>query len=323
MEGNVSKPEQARQIQLLSIIAPVYNEAIGIRHFIEEVAGICDAAGLNYEIVLIDDGSTDDTWSAIQELASQSNKTKILAAKFSKNYGKEAAILAGLSEASGDAFLLIDSDLQHPPAVIPEFIEAYEAHADVVIGRKTSRPDQSGFTRFGASVWSKLFQAVTKIDVRNTTDFRLISPKVKELILRTSSSRSFFRFESSSFGFEQAFVDFDPSPRQHGSTKFNFLKLARLASNSVTASSTRPLHLVSLLAALTIFAGLVLSIQTFVNWLNGNAASGFTTVILLLLLIGGVQMLALGIIGEYIGELVGINRRRPIFVIERTIRSGR
>lgn len=301
-------------VTYLSVVAPVHNESESIKNFVFEVQKILEKIGFGYEIILVDDGSTDDSWEQLKSLSSF--MPQIRAVKLSKNFGKDGAIFAGLSVASGEVTVVLDSDLQHPPSLIPEMLEIHNSGIDIVIATKNSRPDQSLLVKAGASIWSTVFQFLSGYNVRNTTDFRLIGKRQRELLLQTVNSRSFFRFRSGSEGFSQQRIYFDPDPRESGTTTFNFWKLSTLAVRSITSSSTRPLHFVTIAAVLAIFSGFVLSTHTFIMWLLGESTSGFTTVILLILFIGGLQLLSLGIIGEYMSNLTEISQKKPAFVIE-------
>lgn len=304
-------------LDTISIVAPVFNESSNVRTFAAAIDAVMQTRpDIKYELFLVDDGSTDDTWECIATLSNES--PHVTGVKLSKNFGQDGAIFAGLSLATGDATIVMDSDLQHPPNLIPEMLSRFDTGFDIVSARKSSRPDQGLLVRLGAHLWGRAFKLLTGYDVQNTTTFRLISSQVREQINSSTNRREFFRFESNRYGFSQSELLFDPAPRAFGTTKFNAKKLSKLALRSITSSTTRPLHFVSVVAILTLFLGVILAIQTVVHWANGSSPTGFTTIILLVLFMGGAQMMALGIIGEYIGELVEVSKKRPMFVIEMT-----
>lgn len=298
----------------LSIVAPVHNESTGVSEFVGRVRSVLVDWGGELEIVLVDDGSTDDSWARIEEICARDGDVRGL--KLSRNFGKDPAVYAGLAAATGDAAVVLDSDLQHPPELIPQMIAAWEEGAEIVIARKRTRPDQSAVVRAGSRAWGRMFAKLSGIDIQNTTDFRLLSKRVREELLGPGVRRPFLRGDSAILGFPTRMIEFDPAPRPYGHSKFGFRSLFTLALRSVTTFSTKPLHFVSAAALVLMLFAVALGIQTLVQWLNGTAQTGFTTVILLLLVIGSLLLLGLGIIGEYIAAIFEAVRDRPAYIVE-------
>lgn len=301
----------------ISIVSPAHNESVGIQHFASAITKTFSDLNLKWELIFIDDGSQDDTWLQIRD-ASISNPN-VRGIKLSKNYGKDWAIQAGLRLATGDAVIVMDSDLQHPVEVIPSFLEKWGEGSDIVIAKKTTRPDQSILVKAGANLWGKLFSNLSGISIHNTTDFRLLSAQAKSEVVSRTSNRPFFRGDSSSIGFKTTTIEFEPAERVHGKTKFNFSRLFQLAVRSITSFTVKPLHFVTAVSLITMVIAAVLLIQTFVNWFTHNAADGFTTVISIMLLLGSFQLLGIGIIGEYLGLIVeNLDKKKEVIVETQT-----
>lgn len=301
----------------ISIVSPAHNESVGIELFASAIANTFSQIALNWELIFIDDGSTDDTWTQIQDLSRTNPKVRGI--KLSKNYGKDWAIQAGLRAATGEAVIVMDSDLQHPVSVITDLLNEWTNGFDIVIAKKTSRPDQSTIVKAGANLWGKLFSNLSGISIHNTTDFRLLSARAKSEVVSRSGNRPFFRGDSSSIGFKTTTVEFEPAERIHGKTKFNFSNLFQLAIRSITSFTVKPLHFVTAVSLITMVIAAVLLVQTFVNWVTHHAADGFTTVISIVLLLGSFQLLGIGIIGEYLGLIVeNLDKKKEVIVETQT-----
>lgn len=306
-------------MSLVSVIAPVYNESAGgVDAFVARVEDVLSTWQGDFEIILVDDGSADESWARIEDIAAQ--KQNVRGLKLSRNFGKDPAMYAGLEHAQGDVAVVLDSDLQHPPELIVDMLAQWQAGgAEIVIARKRTRPDQSFVVRLGSNLWGgRTFARLSGgIDIQNTTDFRLVSRRVRLKLLEQGVHRPFFRGgDSSILGFRTVMVEFDPAPRSTGRSSFRIGSLARLAMRSITTFSTKPLHLVSAASVFLMIAALVLGIQTLVQWFNGNAQTGFTTVILLILFVGSLLLFGLGVIGEYIAAIFEAVRGRAAYIVE-------
>lgn len=301
---------------LVSIVMPVYNEDKHITTSVETVKNILIKNNINYEFVLIDDGSKDTSWEKLTELSKADKKVRSI--RLSRNFGKEAALCAGLSETSGEAVVVLDSDLQHPPELIPEFVRIWmEEDVDVVEGVKSDRGKESFFHRFCANFFYKLLFRLTEIDLLNASDFKLLDRKVVEAMLSMPEKITFFRGMSAWVGFERRKVPFVVQDRVEGQSKWSFKRLLNLAVTSITSYASAPLKLIIRLGVIMFVGSVILGIQTLVRYCLGNSLEGFTTVILLLLFIGSVIMVALGIIGLYLERIYHEIKGRPRYIISR------
>ena len=277
----------------ISIIIPVYNEEKQIEETVGIILQILSGNGIECEFILVDDGSADGTWETISRLAR--NYSCVSAIKLSRNFGKEAAICAGLERARGDACLIIDSDLQHPPSLIPEMARLWRIEGyDVVEGIKSSRGKESFVTRIGASLFYKLLKLLSGYDLENTSDFKLLDRRVVEAWKKLGERNTFFRGMSTWVGFKRVSIPFNVSERKTGKSGWSFFKLLKLAIDAITSYSSVPLQVVTLIGVLFLLGSVVLGIQTLYKKFAGQALSGFTTVILLQLIIGSCLMISLG-----------------------------
>lgn len=298
----------------LSIVIPAFNEADGLPGLIERVQRVLAQRSLaGYELILVDDGSQDQTWSTIESISRASHPVRGIA--LARNFGKEAAVLAGLEASRGQAVLVMDGDGQHPPEKIPQFIEAWRSGADLVEGVKTSRSDQSWFSRLASRLFNRAFSRMTGVDLNEASDFRLLSRPAVDALLALPERAFFFRGLSSWMGYPTARVDFETAPRTSGRSKFSTWSLARYAAKNTTAFTAAPLQWVTIAGLLFTLFAIGLGFQTLWLWYSGRAVEGFTTVILLILIHGGVVMTALGLIGQYIAQIHQEVKRRPRYLV--------
>ena len=298
---------------MLSVVIPSYCEGSGVIETIDAVAGVLRDAGISYEIIVIDDGSTDDTWSFLER--ARPEHPRLRAIRFSRNFGKEAAIWAGLRHASGGAVLVMDADLQHPPERIPEMHRIWrDTRVDVVEAVKTHRGKEPLLNRLGARLFYALMNRLSGFDLDRATDFKLLDRRAVDLLLRLEERNLFFRGIVAWMGFKRARVAFSVPDRTRGRSKWTFVKLAGLFTRSITAFSTLPLQLITLAGFLFLIFSLILGTKVFVQWWMGEAVEGFTTVILLLEIIGSLLMLSLGILGTYLARIYEEVKRRPLYV---------
>lgn len=304
----------------ISILLPFYNEAEQIPVTLNAVEAVLKSMACTYELVLVDDGSKDNTWAVLQQAAAM--RPGIRAIHFSRNFGKEAAICAGLDQVTGDAVILMDGDLQHPPAYIPEMVRLWaEDGYEVVEGVKTKRQKESALARGAARTFYRIFRWLGGFDLQNASDFKLLDRKVVDAWRGLTERTTFFRGLSAWLGFRRTTFKFIVADRTIGQSKWRLSHLIRLSLSAVTAFSSRPLQLITLMGGLSVIGALVLIIQTLVNYGTGHAADGFTTVILLQLLIGGLIMISLGLIGVYIGRIYDEIKGRPRYIISEVRES--
>lgn len=302
----------------ISMIIPVYNEEKQIEKSLKVIGEILDKLNIAYDYILIDDGSTDNTWKVLKQLSDEMPRLKAL--RLSRNFGKEAALCAGLEAADSDACIIMDADLQHPPEIIPEMIRLWRDEGfDVVEGVKASRGNESLINRLGAVWFYKLLKKLSGFDLDSASDFKLMDAKVIYAWRSMEERNTFFRGMSYWVGFNRTSIPFIVAERTIGQTKWSFLRLFRLAVNAITSFSSIPLQFVTFLGVVFLAGSFLLGIQTLYMKFKGIAVSGFTTVILLLLIIGSSLMISLGIIGTYIARIFDEVKARPRYLISERI----
>jgi dolichol-phosphate mannosyltransferase len=304
-----------KEMALLSIVLPAYDEEENIANTAAVLSGLLEKNGIEYELVFISDGSRDATYAEIVKAAEKNSRIK--GAEFSRNFGKEAGIFAGLELTSGDAVVVMDCDLQHPPEVILEMWEKWQNGAEVVEGIKKSRGRESLGHRLSAGLFYKIMSRLIRMDMNASSDFKLLDRKVVDVLLSLPERNTFFRALSFWVGFRTETVCYEVQERQFGKSKWSLFSLMRYAVTNATSFSTLPLQMVTVMGLVSILFSLILGIQTLVRFLMGNAVEGFTTVILLILIIGGFLMLSLGIIGHYIARIYEEVKGRPKYIIRR------
>ena len=300
---------------LLSIVLPAYNEEQNIANTAEVLKNCLESAGMDYELVFISDGSKDGTFKEIQKAAAGDSRIK--GAEFSRNFGKEAGIFAGLELTTGDAVIVMDCDLQHPPQVIPEMWEKWQQGAEIVEGIKKSRGEESLGYKLSAGLFYKIMSKLIKMDMNASSDFKLLDRKVVKVLLELPERNTFFRALTFWAGFQTETVEYEVQERQFGESKWSFWSLMKYAITNATSFSTLPLQMVTVMGVVSILFSVILAVQTLVKYLLGNAVEGFTTVILLILIIGGFIMLSMGVIGHYISRIYEEVKGRPKYIISK------
>ncbi len=298
---------------LLSIVIPAFNEEENIANTARVVREVMENARIPYEIIFVSDGSKDTTFDKVLTLAKEDRRVRGL--EFSRNFGKEAAMFAGLAAAKGGCVAVMDCDLQHPPQTIVEMYRKWEEGFDVVEGIKNSRGNESGIYKFFAKTFYKIISAFTGFDMANTSDFKLLSKNVVDVLLSMPERKTFFRAMSFWAGFKSCQIPYDVAERAFGTTKWSFFKLLRYGVSNIMAFSTRPLSIVSYIGGISVLAGVAVSVQTLIRWASGKALEGFTTVILLLLFLGGGILMGLGLIGKYVAAIYEEVKQRPRYVV--------
>jgi len=302
-------------MSLLSIILPSYNEEQNIGNTAKVLAELLEKEQIDYELIFVSDGSADKTYEEILK-AAQSNP-KIKGAEFSRNFGKEASIFAGLQLACGDACIVMDCDLQHPPHVIPEMWNLWQQGYEVVEGIKSKRGKESLGYKMSAGIFYKIMSKLIRMDMNASSDFKLIDRKVVNVLLELKERNTFFRALTFWAGFNTTTVEYEVQERQFGESKWSLVSLMKYAITNATSFSTLPLQLVTIMGVISILFSVVLAIQTLAKYLMGTAVEGFTTVILLVLIIGGFIMLSLGVIGHYIARIYEEVKGRPKYIISK------
>lgn len=300
---------------MLSIIIPSYNEQDNIVRTFETIKDILDRNSIPFEILFVDDGSKDLTYMRIHTLSQTNPEVKGLS--FSRNFGKEAAIFAGLETADGGCCVVMDCDLQHPPAVLPQMYKLWCEGYEVVEGIKTSRGKESFLHTLCAKSFYHLISKATGIDMSSASDFKLLDRKAVDSLLILPERAPFFRALSSWVGFRTTTLPFEVQERTIGTSKWSVFSLFKYAIQNITAFSGAPMQFVTLMGWIMLFASVILGLQSLYRYFTGTALEGFTTVILLQLIIGSVLMISLGIIGHYISRIYDEIKARPRYIISK------
>lgn len=294
---------------------PAFNEEAGIARSVSRVTSVLADTKMQWEIIIVDDGSKDSTYERICELARLDKR--IIGVRLSRNFGKEAALLAGLRMATGDAVITIDSDLQHPPEVIKQLLGEWRHGAKVVHGVKGNRKSDSGVVRLRARIFNKLMKMTAGLDLYQTSDFKLLDRAAVKAITDYLPERlRFYRGLAAWAGFRAAYVRFEVAEREDGQSKWSVVQLVGLAVTAITGFTALPLRIVTILGLMTLALGIAVGGEAFYSWTQGRAVSGFATVVLTLLILGSFTMISLGIIGEYIARIYEEVKKRPVYLIE-------
>ena len=302
----------------LSIVCACFNEEECLPELYRRITAVCGQLGLPYEVVLVNDGSRDQTWQRMLDFAG--SDPRLMCVNLSRNFGHQAALMAGLSVCQGEHILILDADLQDPPELLPEMLAQMDKGFDVVYGQRRSRSGESLFKRLTAAVFYRMLAWLTDISIpRDTGDFRLLSRRALDAVLRLPERPQFLRGMVSWIGYRQTGLLYDREARYAGRTKYPLRKMLGFALDAVVAFSTKPLMIASLAGLLTFLFALLLFVYSLISWLSGGTVHGWTSLMAGIALLSGVQLLVLGIIGAYLGRLLEQSRGRPIFVIERIV----
>jgi len=315
------EPSERPKSPLISVVIPVFREAAQIPDLVASVRNHLNEAGARYELVLVDDGSPDDSWATIT--AEAKRDASIRALRLSRNFGKESALCAGLEHACGDAVIVMDADGQHPPSLLPEMLSRWQSTgADIVEAVKIRRGRESISSKLGALLFYELLNKLSGFHFKGASDFKLMNRKAVNAWLEMPERNVFFRGMTVWMGFKTVQVPFEVVPRSAGQSAWSALKRLKLALVGITAFSSFPLHFVTLAGGIFFLVSVVLGVQTLYLKLVGRAVSGFATVILLELIIGSLLMISLGIIGEYLARIYEEVKRRPRYVVTESINSA-
>ena len=300
---------------MLSVVLPSYNEEKMIPIAASRLGKILSEAKIDYELLFVDDGSHDRTWEEIRRCAKDDRH--VVGVHFSRNFGKESAMFAGLEQARGDCVVVMDCDLQHPPEKIVEMYRLWEEGYEVVEGIKEDRGEESAFHKFASNSFYSLISRATGMDMAASSDFKLLDRKVVDTLNALPERNVFFRALSFWVGFKKAEVRYRVQERTEGVSKWSTKSLIKYAVTNIASFSSAPLHMVTVMGVLTLVVAVVFGIISLVQKLMGVAQPGFTTVILLLLIIGSFLMISLGIIGYYLARIYDEIKGRPRYIISR------
>lgn len=304
--------------KLVTILVPAYNEEAVLLMLYDRLKALMDAnTAYNFEVLLVNDGSKDKTFSIMQELRSKDKRINYL--NLSRNFGKETAMIAGLDYAKGDCVIIIDADLQDPPELIPEMLQYWEQGYDDVYAKRKSRKGETWLKKFTSKMYYKVLQSMTKVEIqKDTGDFRLLDRRCVEALKQIRESQRYTKGLFSWIGYNKKEILYDRDPRAAGQTKWNYRNLVNLSIDGITSFTTSPLRWSAILGILVSLAGfiymLVIIIKTLVN---GVEVPGYASTMVVILFLGGVQLIFLGVIGEYLGRAFYETKGRPLYFIER------
>jgi polyisoprenyl-phosphate glycosyltransferase len=303
---------------LVSVVIPLYNEGSHVRELLSDLKEALQQTGCRFEVVLVDDGSPDDTWERIKDEARA--LPNLRAVRLSRNFGKELALCAGLERARGDAMVVMDGDGQHPPSLVPIMVEKWRTSgADIVQAVKAKRGRESATSKVGAFLFYVILNKLSGFELRGASDFKLMNRKVLDTWLAMRERNVFFRGMTAWMGFNVAQIRFDVALRRTGKSGWSYLRRAKLALIGITTFSSFPLHFVTFAGVIFFIFAVGLGIQTLYLKLAGRAFTGFATVILLELIIGSLLMISLGIIGEYLARIYEEVKGRPRYIVTESI----
>jgi dolichol-phosphate mannosyltransferase len=306
---------------VLTVVAPLYNERETVEEFHRRLTAALEPLGA-YEIVLVDDGSTDTSWETMYGIAAVDDRVRLL--RLSRNFGHQIALTAGLDAARGDAVVLIDGDLQDPPELIPELVARWHEGYDVVYAVREQREGESRLRLWAISAYYTLFRRMAATDIpANTGDFRLLSRRAVDALARMPERARYLRGMTSWIGFRQTGVPYRRDARYAGTSKYPFGMLWRLASDGITSFSVAPIRLVTRIGAvMLVFCVGVLAWTLYVRFFTDNAPQGWTSLLAVVLLLGGMQMLGIGIVGQYIARIFEETKQRPLYFVSETVERG-
>jgi glycosyltransferase involved in cell wall biosynthesis len=301
----------------ISILIPAYNEQEVLRHLYERLHKLAgETPNYAFEFLFVNDGSRDKTLEVIKAYAAKDPRVSYI--NLSRNFGKETAMIAGLDNVHSDATVIIDADLQDPPELIPKMIELWEQGYDDVFAKRKSRAGEPWLKRITSSLFYKTLQKSTHIPIQQDTgDFRLLDKRCVEALVQFRESQRYTKGIFSWIGYKKKEIEYDRDPRMAGETKWNYFKLINLAIDGITSFTTAPLRISSVLGILVSFSAFIYIIYLVVRTtLFGTDLAGYPSMMAVILFLGGVQLLSLGVIGEYIGRIFNESKNRPLYFIE-------
>ncbi|WP_106797699.1 glycosyltransferase family 2 protein [Rhizobium sp. H4] len=310
------------QAPFLSIVAPCHNEEEGLREFCRRASAAAQSvAGDAFELILVDDGSSDGTWEIISELAAK--VPQVLGVRLLRNHGHQLASTAGLSASRGERILLIDADLQDPPELLLMMMPIMERGADVVYGQRTRREGETWFKLATASLFYRTLSRLASVTIpRDTGDFRLMRRRVVDILLAMPERDRFIRGMVSWIGGRQVALPYERDARFAGTTKYPLRKMINFALDAITSFSTTPLRIATWLGMISAGIAMALLVYTFIRWLQGETVTGWSSIMAAVSAFSAIQLICIGIIGEYLGRLVQESKKRPMFMIEAILRGN-
>ena len=308
----------------ISLIIPSYNEEKSIRPFYERTKKVFEKIknsdeNTKYEFIFVNDGSEDSTWNEISKLAE--TYTNTVGVNFSRNFGKESAIMAGLKVAEGDCCVVIDCDLQHPPETILEMYNLWKKGYEIIDGVKADRGKESIFHKGSASLFYKIMSNAIGFDLRNGSDFKMLDRKVVNVLLSLTEYHVFFRGLTSWVGFNRISVEYKVEERKFGTTKWSTYSLIKYALKNISSFSTVPMQLVTYIGIVFLAFFLIVGIYTLISYILNNTVSGYATIVCLILIVGSCNLIGIGIVGYYVSKIFEQVQNRPSYIISDLIKS--
>ena len=305
----------------LSVIVPAFNEAQGIAAFLDVLFGVLRGCCARFDVWIVDDGSRDDTWQRLR--CARERYPELRGLRFTRNFGKEAALLAGLRQATGAAVVVMDSDGQHPPSLLPQMLEIWRAgEAQIIAAQKAARPTDSRIERVNAHLFNSMMRIMTGLDLSGASDYRLLDRRVVDALLAFPERVRFFRGMTVWTGFTTKHLAFDVAPRIAGTSRWSTRQLTKLAINAITAYSAKPLSLVFRLGLIGMLAAFVLFLQAVYSWTVGIAVSGWTSVTVVILFFGSANLLGIGVLGAYLAQIFDEIKARPEYLIKQELEAA-
>ncbi|MGH2447433.1 MAG: glycosyltransferase family 2 protein [Chloroflexota bacterium] len=318
MEAKLPVADALTDTPVFSIVAPIFNEAETVTHFYERVVTVMESLGQPFELVLVNDGSQDESFAIMRGLHEADQRVRVV--DFSRNFGHQIAISAGLDHAAGQAVIIIDSDLQDPPELIPKLIERWRAGAEVVYAQRATRAGETPFKLITASAFYSVLRRLTAVNIpRNTGDFRLLDRTVVDSLVAMKEQHRFMRGLSAWVGFRQEAITYHRSERFAGTTKYPFRKMLRFSVDAITSFSHVPLQLATTLGFILAGISLLGILAAIILRLVNHAIVGQATTLILVLFLGGIQLIFLGVIGEYLGRIYDEVRARPLYIVREVL----
>lgn len=305
----------------ISVVIPMYYEEEVVKECYSKMTEVLQKINeYDYELICVDDGSRDKTLQILEQLAVNDEKLKVIS--FTRNFGHQCAVAAGLKYVSGDVVVIIDADLQDPPRLIPEMLKLWEQGNEVVYGKRKKREGESAFKLFTAKIFYKTLNALSDVDIpRDTGDFRLVDRKVVDVMNSMPEHNKFLRGLWGWIGFKQVPYEYERKERVAGKTKYPLKKMLKLASDGIIGFSTKPLKIVGLLGIISIFISIAILIYSLISYAYGlnNLTAGWTSIMVTITLFSGVQLFSIWIMSEYIGRIYDESKRRPEYIVEKLI----
>ncbi|AMK77232.1 MULTISPECIES: glycosyltransferase family 2 protein [Methylomonas] len=306
---------------MLSIIVPAYNEEEVLYEFYRRITGVLEGLGLPYELVFVNDGSRDDTLALLESLSRQDDRVVVI--DLSRNFGKEIAVSAGIDFARGEAIVIIDADLQDPPELIPALVEQWRNGYDNIYARRISRDGESIIKKTTSFLFYRFIRGMTQIDIpADTGDFRLLSRRAVDALKQLPERNRFMKGLYAWIGYPAIAVDYKRDPRYAGETKWNYWKLWNFALEGITSFTEIPLKLASYIGGFVAFMAFCYGAYIIVDTIVfGNDVAGYPSLIVTILFLGGIQLIFIGILGEYLGRAFSETKRRPLYFVNKIIKK--